>query len=71
MIKESYDKIISLEEQSKKIFGIIETINDISSETELLSLNESIEVAAELQKQLEAIRLVSQKINDLAKVTMN
>lgn len=45
----------------------VEKIRNISQNTDGLT----DEVAAELQKQLEAIRLVSQKINDLAKVTMN
>lgn len=44
-ISESYQKILALEEQSKEISGIVNTIAEISSETSLLSLNASIEAA--------------------------
>ncbi|MDE7206229.1 MAG: methyl-accepting chemotaxis protein [Lachnospiraceae bacterium] len=41
----SYEKIKDLETHSARISDIVNTINDISSETELLSLNASIEAA--------------------------
>lgn len=44
-MEESYSNIMKLDEHSKRISGIIGTINDISEETELLSLNASIEAA--------------------------
>ena len=40
---EAYIKIMTLEEQSRKISGILRTINEISSQTGLLALNASIE----------------------------
>lgn len=42
---EAYRKIMELEQQSKKISGILNTITEISSETSLLALNASIEAA--------------------------
>lgn len=44
-MEESYSNIMKLDEHSKRIAGIITTINEISEETELLSLNASIEAA--------------------------
>ncbi len=41
----SYEKIKDLETHSARISDIVNTINDIASETELLSLNASIEAA--------------------------
>lgn len=41
----AYTKIAALEEQSQRISGILSTIDEISSETELLALNASIEAA--------------------------
>lgn len=45
MIEYSYIKIMKLQEHSKSISKIISTINEISEETSLLSLNASIEAA--------------------------
>lgn len=45
MIEYSYVKIMKLQEHSKSISKIISTINEISEETSLLSLNASIEAA--------------------------
>lgn len=42
---EAYAKIMTLEQQSRKISGILNTITEISSETSLLALNASIEAA--------------------------
>lgn len=42
---EAYTRIAALEEQSQRISGILGTIDEISSETELLALNASIEAA--------------------------
>lgn len=41
----AYEKIMTLENQSQKISGILNTITEISSETGLLALNASIEAA--------------------------
>ncbi len=42
---DAYGKIMALEGQSQKISGILNTINDIASQTELLALNASVEAA--------------------------
>lgn len=45
MMEESYQRIMALNEQSQKISNIVNTINEISSQTSLLALNASIEAA--------------------------
>ena len=42
---EAYGKILALEGQSREISGILNTIDDIASQTELLALNASVEAA--------------------------
>ncbi len=42
---EAFTKVMTLEEHSRKISGILNTISEISSRTELLALNASIEAA--------------------------
>lgn len=44
-MEESYTNIMKLDAHSRRISGIITTINEISEETQLLSLNASIEAA--------------------------
>ena len=64
-MENSYKTIINLEEQSKKVFDIVNTINDISSKTKMLSLNAGIE-AARSGEQGRGFSVVAKSIGGLA-----
>ena len=64
-VNQSYEKIKALENHSQKIADIVNTINDISTETGLLSLNASIE-AARAGEQGKGFAVVAESIGKLS-----
>ena len=64
-MESTYQTIMDLEEQSKKISEIVDTIDSISSKTKLLSLNAGIE-AARSGEQGRGFHVVAESIGNLA-----